>query len=144
MCFLCLTLTWISLMKDTVTLSSNSFRGVYRFKIFTICNAHNNSDQYQRLSAYIFYWPTDMIHWSADLLRVETTAQRADGLSMLTCLLLDLQQLRSLYDGLQSGCSFTLVQVVCSQPFLHLAGVVPAQIHAHAVLSYCKYRRSPP
>lgn len=35
--------TWMFLMKETVTRSSNSFRGVYRFRIFTICRGTHQS-----------------------------------------------------------------------------------------------------
>lgn len=69
--------------------------------------------------------------WSADLLSGEAAAQGADGLSVLARLLLHLQQLSSLDDGLQSGCSITLIQVVCSQPFLHLSDVVPKHIYRY-------------
>ena len=74
----------------------------------------------------------------ADLLRGEGGAQRADGLGVLRRLLLDLQQLSGLDDGLQGGCSFTLVQVVPSQPLLHLTGVVPAHTHTHTHVMYMK------
>lgn len=36
--------TWMFRINDTVTLSSNSFRGVYKFKIFTICD-HKRHNQ---------------------------------------------------------------------------------------------------
>lgn len=68
----------------------------------------------------------------ADLLGGEGAAERADGLGVLRGLLLDLQQLSGLDDGLQSGCSFALVQVVCSQPLLHLTGVVPEHRNRNA------------
>jgi len=64
------------------------------------------------------------VRGSADLLRAEGGAQRADGLGVLARLLLDLQQLSGLDDGVQGGCSFTLEQVVPPQPLLHLTGVV--------------------
>lgn len=70
--------------------------------------------------------------WSADLLSGKAVAQGADSLSVLARLLLHLQQLSSLDDGLQSGCSVTLIQVVCSQPFLHLSDVVPKHIYRYS------------
>lgn len=79
---------------------------------------------------------------SADLLSGEAAAKWADGFSVLTRLLLHLQQLSSLDDGLQSVCSITLIQVVCSQPLLHLSGVVPERTNRCFPQSCWKHRLS--
>jgi hypothetical protein len=55
----------------------------------------------------------------------EGVAHGADGLGVLVRLLLDLQQLGGLDDGLQRGRRLALLQVVGPQPLLHLADVVP-------------------
>lgn len=66
-----------------------------------------------------------------NLLCGEGSAEGTDSLSILGGFLLDLQQLGSLDDGLQSGCGFTVVQVISSEPLLHLTCVVP-ELHAGA------------
>lgn len=60
-----------------------------------------------------------------NLLRGEGRAERADGLSILRRLLLDLQQLSRLDDRLQRCSSFTLEKVVGSEPLLQLTRIVP-------------------
>lgn len=55
----------------------------------------------------------------------ECGAERADGFGVLRRLLLDLQQLGGLDEGLQGGGRAALLQVPAPQPLLHLTDVVP-------------------
>lgn len=69
---------------------------------------------------------------TSDLLNRESGAERADGFGVLRSLLLDLQKLGGLNEGLQGGGCTALLQVSSPQPLLHLADVVPnSDTHAH-------------